>query len=89
MTERYRYDSALERVYDDETFNGETTENYGVFECCEIMNEQYEQIEQLKRNFRALDEVKCELAEENEQLKQQLKDCKDKYNYLMTHGVKR
>ena len=69
MTERYRYDSALEKVYDDETFNGESTENYGVFECCEIMNEQHEQIERLKRNLKALDELKCEIAEENEQLK--------------------
>ena len=36
-----------------------------------LLNEQHEQIERLKGNFRALDEVKCELAEENEQLKQQ------------------
>ena len=72
MTERYHYDSALEKVYDDETFNGESTESYGVFECCEIMNEQYEYIERLKRNFRVLDEVKCELVEENEQLKEVL-----------------
>ena len=34
-----------------------------------LLNEQYEQIERLKRDFRALDEVKCELADENEQLK--------------------
>lgn len=34
------------------------------------LNEQHETIERLKRNFKALDEVKCELAEENEQLKQ-------------------
>ena len=33
------------------------------------LNEHLEQIERLKRNFRALDEVKCELAEENERLK--------------------
>ena len=37
----------------------------------DLLNEQHEQIERLKGNFRALDEVKCELAEENEQLKQQ------------------
>ena len=36
----------------------------------DLLNEQHEQIERLKGNFRALDEVKCELAEENEQLKQ-------------------
>lgn len=34
-----------------------------------LLNEQHEQIERLKQNFRALDEVKCELADENEQLK--------------------
>ena len=37
----------------------------------DLLNEQHEQIERLKGNFRALDEVKCELADENEQLKQQ------------------
>ena len=35
----------------------------------DLLNEQYEQIERLKGNFKALDEVKCELADENEQLK--------------------
>ena len=35
----------------------------------DLLNEQHEQIERLKGNFRALDEVKCELADENEQLK--------------------
>ena len=34
-----------------------------------LLNEQHEQIERLKGDFRALDEVKCELADENEQLK--------------------
>ena len=36
----------------------------------DLLNEQHEQIERLKGDFRALDEVKCELADENEQLKQ-------------------
>ena len=36
----------------------------------DLLNEQHEQIERLKGNFRALEEVKCELADENEQLKQ-------------------
>ena len=36
----------------------------------DLLNEQHEQIERLKQNFRALEEVKCELADENEQLKQ-------------------
>ena len=35
----------------------------------DLLNEQHEQIERLKDNFRVLDEVKCELADENEQLK--------------------
>ena len=39
-------------------------------DLCLLLNEQHEQIERLKGNFRALDEVKCELADENEQLKQ-------------------
>lgn len=34
-----------------------------------LLNEQHEQIERLKGDFRALDEVKCELAEENEHYK--------------------
>ena len=37
----------------------------------DLLNEQHEQIERLKDNFRALDEVKCELADENEQLKKE------------------
>ena len=39
-------------------------------DLCLLLNEQHEQIERLKENFRALDEVKCEIADENEQLKQ-------------------
>ena len=35
----------------------------------DLLNEQHEQIERLKENFRALEEVKCELADENEELK--------------------
>ena len=34
-----------------------------------LLNKQHKQIERLKENVRALDEVKCELEEENEQLK--------------------
>ena len=37
----------------------------------DLLNEQHEQIERLKQNFRALDEVKCELADENEQLRKE------------------
>ena len=38
-------------------------------EIVDLLNEQHEHIERLKWNFRALEEVKCELADENEQLK--------------------
>ena len=37
----------------------------------DLLNEQHEQIERLKENFRVLDEVKCELADENEELKKE------------------
>ena len=50
----------------------------------DLLNEQHEQIERLKGNFRALDEVKCELAEENEQLKQELNNLK-KFEYGGEH----
>ena len=35
----------------------------------DLLNEQHEQIERLKMNFRALEEVKCELADENNHYK--------------------
>ena len=47
----------------------------------DLLNEQHEQIERLKDNFRVLDEVKCELADENEELKQQ----KDKWKQQCIH----
>ena len=50
-------------------------------DLCLLLNEQHEQIERLKDNFRVLDEVKCELADENEQLKQQ----KDKWKQQCIH----
>ena len=40
-----------------------------VNDVVDLLNKQHEQIERLKENFRVLDEVKCELADENEQLK--------------------
>ena len=48
----------------------------------DLLNEQHEQIERLKWNFRALDEVKCELAEENEQLKQYNTELINKIDFL-------
>lgn len=63
--ERFRYDGALEKVYDEDTYNGETTESYGMFECCKIMNEQYKTItsfkdENLYKNFKlkSVDDLK-------------------------------
>ena len=52
----------------------------------DLLNEQHEQIERLKQNFRALDEVKCELADENEQLKQQLKSIEDNFKFSCTEN---
>lgn len=46
----------------------------------DLLNEQHEQIERLKGNFRALEEVKCELADENEELKQRNEFLKKRCN---------
>ena len=46
----------------------------------DLLNEQHEQIERLKGNFRALEEVKCELADENEKLKQRNEFLKKRCN---------
>ena len=51
-------------------------------DLCLLLNEQHEQIERLKQNFRALEEVKCELAEENEQLKQHNTELINKIDFL-------
>ena len=51
-------------------------------DLCLLLNEQHEQIERLKKNFRALDEVKCELADENEQLKQHNTELINKIDFL-------
>lgn len=76
MTENKRF----ERIYADVDVFCRDHNAKGVSQLIEredydkivdLLNEQHEQIERLKGNFRALDEVKCELAEENEQLKQQ------------------
>ena len=51
-------------------------------DLCLLLNEQHEQIERLKENFRALDEVKCELADENRQLKQRNTELINKIDFL-------
>ena len=75
MTENKRF----ERIYADVDVFCRDHNAKGVSQLIEredydrivdLLNEQHEQIERLKGNFRALDEVKCEIAEENEQLKQ-------------------
>lgn len=45
---------------------------FSINEVCDLLNEQHETIERLKRNFKELDEVKCEMAKENEELKDAL-----------------
>ena len=59
----------------------------------DLLNEQHEQIERLKWNFKALDEVKCELAEENEQLKFENNELKcalalNEVDYIIADGKK-
>lgn len=88
MTKRFRYDSALEKVYNDNTFNNGTTESYGVFECCEIMNEQQEMIQDLSESLSVAsnreirkDKLIENLQKENEQLKSDLKELKEIGDY--------
>ena len=52
MTEnkRFKYSYSLEKVYDCDSFNGETTESYGTFECCDLLNKLNDENEELK-NF--------------------------------------
>ena len=49
--------------------------NYGE-ECCNLLNEQHETIQRLKQNITELlsVDIEKELLEENEQLKQKIKD---------------
>ena len=79
MTENKRFliDDAGELI----DLNNHKFIDYGD-ECCKLLNEQHEQIERLKQNFRALEEVKCELAEENEQLKQHNTELINKIDFL-------
>ena len=51
-------------------------------EIVDLLNKQHEQIERLKGNFRALEEVKCELADENEKLKQRNIELINKIDFL-------
>ena len=76
MTERFWYDfedCTGAKIVDFKENKEYPLETIGDFRKIEkLLNEQHEQIERLKRNFKALEEVKCELAEENEQLKNKL-----------------
>ena len=76
-TKRFLIDDAGELI----NLNNHKFIDYGD-ECCKLLNEQHEQIERLKQNFRALDEVKCALADENEQLKQRNTELVNKTDFL-------
>ena len=84
MTENKRYSFNWERGHPN--FWDNHCDLADCYLTCEdvvdLLNEQHEQIERLKENFRALDEVKCELAEENEQLKQYNIDLINKIDFL-------
>ena len=49
---RFKYSYSLEKVYDCDSFNGETTESYGTFECCELLNKLNNENEQLKQELK-------------------------------------
>ena len=63
-------------IYSIEDYYGELPLNEGIYyksnadKLCKWLNNKNETIERLKDNCKVLDEVKCEIAEENEQLKQ-------------------
>ena len=98
MTEKRYYQRDFEELYyiidsnvisEKEFDEKEMYDGYTAFEdsmtgkeIVSLLNEQHEQIERLKQNFRALDEVKCELSEENEQLKQELIELKKWEKYV-------
>ena len=71
MTENKRYSFNWERGHPN--FWDNHCDLADCYLACEdvvdLLNEQHEHIERLKGNFKALDEVKCELADENKQLK--------------------
>ena len=87
MTEKRYYQRDFEELYyiidsnvisEKEFDEKEMYDGYTAFEdsmtgeeIVGLLNEQHEQIGRLKENFRALDEVKCELADENEQLRKE------------------
>ena len=53
MTEnkRFKFSYSLEKVYDCDSFNGETTESYGTFECCDLLNKLNDENEELKKEI--------------------------------------
>ena len=56
MTEnkRFKFSYSLEKVYDCDSFNGETTESYGTFECCDLLNKLNDENEELKKEVKQL-----------------------------------
>jgi len=93
MSERFGYDNALEKVYDYDKPIADTFESYGVFECCEIMNEQHEQIQALiqsskeleedcQSTFNAMSRKQDDLYRKNFKLKEENKQLKSEINML-------
>ena len=80
MTEnkRFKYSYSLEKVYDCDSFNGETTESYGTFECCDLLNKLNDENKELKqiiakdtipRLMNGFEKSYKDLEEENDELK--------------------
>ena len=90
MTENKRFEIKPSAMYNNKYVIHDSEKEYTFpvldstlnYMFCKALNEQHEQIERLKENFRALDEVKCELADENEKLKQHNIELINKANSL-------
>lgn len=71
---RFKYSSSLEKVYDCDSFNGETTESYGTFECCDLLNKLNDENKELKSNIKDLKFENEKKYREIIQLEQMLQD---------------
>lgn len=76
MTEnkRFKYSYSLEKVYDCDSFNGETTESYGTFECCDLLNKLNDENKELKSKIKDLKFENEKKYREIIQLEQMLQD---------------
>ena len=67
-----------------------TEKRFTLIECNGNIEDEYEQkVYDGGEDVYELLDLLNQLSDENEELKQRLQDCKDKYNHLMTYGVKR